>query len=309
MFYGDTISFTVDFARNRGLVAEYLLWDIMAQLECPTGHAVLPLPVTEAVRVASAEELAEAQSSGHRIEESARRFLPYVDFSASRSFANKITSLGKTVFSNSLSGLKQAGVNTNDPLQMIYVLKKLGPLIFEDMFGVGEIDADHQDSRKPVVPTDVYTMSLEYIEKFRPIFLEPALKNKVKGRRILIASSDVHEYALLLINQLLAEAGAEMINLGAEKNPDQVAEQASLKEVEAILISTHNGMALEYAKRLKDELEKQNVKIPVLMGGVLNQKVEDKILPVDVTENIREIGFYAYKRLYGGFLKMLEKKI
>jgi hypothetical protein len=33
MIYGDTISFTGDFIQNRGLVAEYLTWDIMAQLE------------------------------------------------------------------------------------------------------------------------------------------------------------------------------------------------------------------------------------------------------------------------------------
>ena len=61
MVYGDTISFGTDFNQNRGLVAEYLLWDIMTQLECPTGNAVLPLPVTEALRIPSAEEIADAR--------------------------------------------------------------------------------------------------------------------------------------------------------------------------------------------------------------------------------------------------------
>ncbi|MBW1994190.1 MAG: hypothetical protein JRI77_07030 [Deltaproteobacteria bacterium] len=40
MIYGDTISFSENFSTNTGLVGEYLLWDIMAQIECPTGHAV-----------------------------------------------------------------------------------------------------------------------------------------------------------------------------------------------------------------------------------------------------------------------------
>lgn len=49
MFYGDTISFSDDFTTNSGLVSEYLMWDILAQLECPTGHAVLPLPDRKSV--------------------------------------------------------------------------------------------------------------------------------------------------------------------------------------------------------------------------------------------------------------------
>ena len=48
MFYGDTISFTHNFPRNMGVVGEYLLWDILAQLESSSGHAVHPLPITEA---------------------------------------------------------------------------------------------------------------------------------------------------------------------------------------------------------------------------------------------------------------------
>ncbi|MCD7953900.1 MAG: hypothetical protein LUG14_13610 [Synergistaceae bacterium] len=46
MFYGDTISSDRDPEKNRSLTAEYLLWDIMAQLECPTGHGLMPVPFT-----------------------------------------------------------------------------------------------------------------------------------------------------------------------------------------------------------------------------------------------------------------------
>jgi len=107
----------------------------------------------------------------------------------------------------------------------------------------------------------------------------------LKGRRLLIASTDVHEHAVMIIHQLLAlaEAGAETINLGAEVNPDQIVSEAQTNNVEAILISTHNGMALDYAKRLKEELDKQKVMIPVVLGGVLNQKVENQALPLGVS--------------------------
>ncbi|GAK55266.1 hypothetical protein U27_02098 [Candidatus Vecturithrix granuli] len=305
MFYGDTISFSRDFALNRGLVAEYLLWDILAQIECPTGHAVHPLPVTEAVRVPSAEEIAEIQIFGHRIEETARRLWPYIDFSASRVFAEKVTSAGKTVFTSALDGLQEAGVDTQNPVQLLYVLKRLGPAIFEEMFGAGKVDEANIRRRQPLVPTDVFEMSLACVEQYRPLFNQPQVKQRLQGRRMLIASTDVHEHAILVIHQLLSEAGVEMINLGPEKNPDEIAAEACARNVEAILISTHNGMALEYAKRLKTELRKHQVELPVLMGGVLNQKFENQALPVDVTQSLKELGMYPCVALEGGIRKML----
>jgi hypothetical protein len=87
MIYGDTIGFGTDFNQNRGLVAEYLLWDIMSQLECPTGNAVFPLPTTEALRIPSGEEIAEAQCYGRRIEQTARRLWPHIDFTSVYDFS------------------------------------------------------------------------------------------------------------------------------------------------------------------------------------------------------------------------------
>jgi methylmalonyl-CoA mutase cobalamin-binding subunit len=99
-----------------------------------------------------------------------------------------------------------------------------------------------------------------------------------------------------------------MINLGAEKNPDEVAAEAQSRQVEAILLSTHNGMALEYAKSLRQELAKQKIHIHVFIGGILNQKLEDRALPVDVSDDLKALGFQACKRLEGGLHKMLEMK-
>jgi methylmalonyl-CoA mutase cobalamin-binding subunit len=306
MFYGDTLSFSPNFTTNRALVGEYLMWDIMAQLECPTGHAVLPLPVTEALRVPSAEEIVEAQIYGRRIEEAARRLYPHISFKAAHEYSNQVVSNGKLVFDQSIDGLKEAGVDVNDAVQLLYVLKTLGPAVFEDMFGSGEPDEAHARKRRPVVPTDVYEMSTSYVDKYRHLFSGSRSRHILEGRRILIASSDVHEHAIMIIHRLLAEAGADMINLGAEVNPDEIAANARAANVEAILVSTHNGMALDYARRLKDELLKQRVKIPVVLGGILNQKVARQALPVDVSADLKEIGFYPCPRLEGKFRNLLE---
>jgi methylmalonyl-CoA mutase cobalamin-binding subunit len=309
MFYGDTISFGTDDIQNQGRVAEYLLWDIMAQLECPTGNAVLPLPVTEALRIPSAAEIAEAQCYGRQLEAAARRLWPHMDFSSAYNFSATVTAAGKYVFDNALDGLKAAGVDILDPIQMLYVLKTLGPSDFEEMFAAGKTDEKAPRGRQPVVSTDIYTLTQGYINEYSHLFDKPGSRRILEGRRILIASTDVHEHAITIMYELLSRAGAEIINLGAETDPDRIARAAGSGKVEAILISTHNGMALEYAKRLKTELAGQKVDLPVVMGGILNQKVEDAALPVDVTANLQELGFYPSPRLEGRFRKYLEHDV
>ncbi|MBR4400602.1 MAG: cobalamin-dependent protein, partial [Synergistes sp.] len=84
--------------------------------------------------------------------------------------------------------------------------------------------------------------------------------------------------------------GVEVINIGAERNPDEVVSEAAKNRAEMIFISTHNGMALEYSRNLIDEMEEEDYKVPVCMGGVLNQNTEEGTVPVDVSDILEEIG-------------------
>jgi methylmalonyl-CoA mutase cobalamin-binding subunit len=306
MTYGDTISFGADPDQNRGLVAEYLLWDIMAQLECPIGSAVLPLPVSEALRIPSADEIAEAQSYGRRIEQTARRLYPHIDFTPAYDLSAKLCSAGESVFNNAIDGLKEAGVDVRDPVQLVYVLKILGAADFEALFGVGKARGDSLGGRQPVVPTDVFEMSQRVIRDHGHLFDNPRSRRLLKGSKFVIASTDVHAYAIMILHELLSRAGAEITNLGAEISPDQIARAAESSGAEAVLISTHNGMALEYAQRLKAELVRHDLEVPIAMGGILNQKVEDAALPVDVTTDLKQLGIHPCPRLGGRFHRLLE---
>ena len=53
-----------------------LLVDIACQLRRPTGHAVNPVPLTEAERIPSADENVEVQLIAHELEREARRVAP-----------------------------------------------------------------------------------------------------------------------------------------------------------------------------------------------------------------------------------------
>lgn len=290
MFFGDTLSLTPDFSTNRGVIAEYMMWDIMTQLVCPTGHGLLAMPVTEAIRVPSVDEIVDAQLFARRIEKTARRLLPLFDFTPAHAFAERIVAAGRQIFKAALSGLAEAGVDIRDPLQMIYVLKQVGPVLFEEVFGAGEPDEEYARGRRPVAPNDVFESSEACVDASRALYAAPASQRTLSGKRLLVASTDVHEHALYVVSKLLRIAEAHPINMGPEQNPNEIAERAAVEAPDAILVSTHNGMALEYAHRLQAELTERDVHCPVLFGGVINQKVEGQVMPADVADAVRRLG-------------------
>lgn len=288
MFYGDTISASIIPERNRKLAAEYLLWDIMAQLQCPTGHALMPVPFTEALRAPSLDEICEIQQWAHDMEGIARRLLPHFDFSASKEFANSICTKGKEIFNDALAFFEECGLDTKDAVQLLYVLKKTGPRAFEDELNPRARSKD-QSSDAPIA-NDIFTRTLNQVEIWRPAYESEETRSKLSGIKALLASTDVHEHGLLLVDRLLNAAGVEVINIGAERNPDEVVSEAAKNRAEMIFISTHNGMALEYSRNLIDEMEEEDYKVPVCMGGVLNQNTEEGTVPVDVSDMLEEIG-------------------
>lgn len=288
MFYGDTLSFSLNFDTNTALVGEYLLWDILAQLECPTGHAVHPVPVTEAMRVPTVDEICRIQDFGHAVEKTARCMLPYFNFSPARDMGKLIADKGREVFNNAMKSLNEAGVDVKDPVRMLYLLKNMGAPLFEEMFGVGGENATFPRGRIPIVPTDIFEQSNVQLERHYTAFKQDG--DIYSGRRILMASGDVHIHALYIIERLLSRCGAGVINIGAEKNPSDIAKEALLSNASVVMISIHNGQALEYAHSLFEEINELGMSLEIIMGGVLNQKTDKVSYPIDVSEDLEKLG-------------------
>jgi methylmalonyl-CoA mutase cobalamin-binding subunit len=291
MFYGDTISYTSDFHLNLGIASNYLLWDILAQLYCPTGHAITPIPVTEAIRIPTPEEILQIQVLGRKLEDTARNLLSHCQFEPEVTQKERLVSEGKKVFSKALEGLEGVGIDIRDPVRLLYILKKLGPGQFESFFGAGDTDPRYLHQRKPVLGVDYYQNIFE-----KTLALERMIRehqNRLKGlkdRKIVITSTDVHEHALYILERVFTFAGMKVFNIGAEKNPDQILDALIECGAEIMAISTHNGMAYEFAKALKEQLDCRSVSIPVFMGGRLNQNVDGEALPVDVSGQLKDFG-------------------
>ena len=59
----------------------------------------------------------------------------------------------------------------------------------------------------------------------------------------------------------------------------------------------------------KEHMDHSKVAVPVVLGGILTQKVESEALPVDVSADLKKLGFNPCPKLEGNFRNLLETKI
>ena len=124
--------------------------------------------------------------------------------------------------------------------------------------------------------------------------VKPASKTKLAqaGVRVLTATTDVHEHAKLLIDNMFKDLGVTVVDGGVSVDPIDIVRQLKAAEVDAIALTTYNGVALSYYQALKQTLADHGFNIPVLIGGRLNQVPQgsNTSLPVDVTKELAAAG-------------------
>ena len=76
MVYGDTVSYGRDRERNLAVLERSVTVDIATQLHRPTGHAINPVPLTEAERIPDAAEILEVHLIARELEREVRRSAP-----------------------------------------------------------------------------------------------------------------------------------------------------------------------------------------------------------------------------------------
>jgi methylmalonyl-CoA mutase cobalamin-binding subunit len=167
----------------------------------------------------------------------------------------------------------------------------MGGRRIEAAFGAGQPEARAMGGRVPVVPATILS---EIAEMSRAALAEadPGLRPGVKGLRVLVATSDVHEHGKLLIDEMLRQLGVEALDGGTSTDPGPLAARAADLRPDAIALSTYNGVALAYFLALKAELAAHGLDQPILIGGRLNQIPEgsNSSLPVDVGAELTAAG-------------------
>jgi hypothetical protein len=150
MIYGNTTSYRGTPAENYAALSSYLRIDIAGQRLAPTGHAVNPVPVTENQRIPDVDEVIEAQLFAARLA-SARGPAPAPagPRPCTRPGSADRGKGGYAFFDRAIAGLTQAGIDTNDPFQMLLAMRRIGGRQLEAAFGAKH-DATRSDIAEEV---------------------------------------------------------------------------------------------------------------------------------------------------------------
>ncbi|MEM7122330.1 MAG: hypothetical protein AAF563_13685 [Pseudomonadota bacterium] len=291
-YHCNTTAYVPEIDENFAVLSIDDLYLMLAQLKTKSGAATLSIPVTEALRVPSWEEIVQAQTVAHRIARDAPRLMESVNWPHIEALSARMIDGGRRFYENIMQGLEELGVDMSDPLQILLTVRRMGAAAIENRWGVGELPMSDAEMYVPEVPTDTYLDYVERRSRVKTIFSSAGIPEKDQIR-LVVGSTDIHEYAMFLIVEGLTMAGIEPVVAGTSVDPDEFADLALEAGATAILISTHNGMALTYARQLQDEIVARDLDVTVAMGGTLNQDVDGESTPVDVQADLRAMGVHV----------------
>lgn len=288
---GDTIGNTPDFDANMAVLNTDVLFMKMVEHRYRLGGAPIAVPVTETERIPSWDEVATVQTISRRLEDYAPMVEPVVDWGKIEALRDELVQGGRRFFESVINGLSSAGIDVRDPAQMLLVLKRLGSERCEELFGAGAPDPEYLRGRRPVLQTDLVKSTIKERERLLVELRERREQEAIRGMKVLVTSTDVHEFSAFLLTQTLAAVGADVIDFGINRDPEDIVKAVVETDADAVVITTHNGVARSFGQRLIEELGVAGVGgTPVFMGGVLNEDIEGSDVPIDVRADLNEKG-------------------
>ncbi|HET7122322.1 MAG TPA: cobalamin-dependent protein [Solirubrobacterales bacterium] len=288
---GDTIGNTPDFDANMAVLNTDVLFMKMVDHRYGLGGAPIAVPVTETERIPSWDEVATVQAISRRLEDYVPLVEPVVDWAQIEAMRDQLVRGGRAFFENAIGGLSSAGIDVGDPAQLLLVVKRLGSTRCEELFGAGDPDPEFPRGRRPVLQTDLVRSTMEERERLLEELRGRRQEESIRGMKVLVSSTDVHEFAEFLLSSSLAAVGAEVIDFGINRDPEDIVKAVTETAAEAVVITTHNGVARSFGQRLVSELRAaRSDDVPVFMGGVLNEDVDGSEIPIDVSGDLRSIG-------------------
>ena len=232
---GDTIGHTDDIAQNYAGVSIDIA---MAKLVCVRygiAGAMIAVPVTENIRIPSWEEIADIQAANRRVESYLPSLEKMIDWRAIEVEAARIADGGRKVCANFIETMRATGVDVSDALQVLLVMKRVGSDAFERFFGAGSPNPKELSGRVPLLRTDLVSKTLDLREEVLATVRESLGVEVLQRRSIVVASTDVHHFALYLMRSVLEQAGADVTDIGVSRDPEDIAKVAIETDADAVL--------------------------------------------------------------------------
>ena len=293
MVYGNTVAYRGTGAENYAALARYLSADALAQIDAPSGHALNPVPISEAERIPDIDEVVDAQLFALRLFERIEEQRALFSAEEAQRLAERIVAGGALFRERVLADLSAAGVDTGNVVELLLALRRIGAKRLEELFGPGEPAPREPRGRQPLVKASTID-ELEGEAARIAGAMTPADRERIAQAELLVclASTDVHEYGKILAEALCRHLGIRVIDAGIHAEPRDFARQALEGGADLIAVSTYNGIALDYLVALREALDEHGGAIPIVIGGKLNQIAENSnsSLPRDVTTDLAAAG-------------------
>lgn len=285
-----------DIEANYGFAAQEMLLEICAEKKFHMSMGINPVSITEKVAVPTRQELQNIYSVGKRVEEKAEEWMPLIDWTLIEDMADKMVEEAHLYFERAMSAFKEAGIDTEDPLEMLLFLKKFQPARLESCFHSSTFDGKNKEVT-PYYPTVLGRQTNQMRDEIINELIEAGLGGSLEGKKIVVASGDAHAYGLQLVDGVLSAMGADVSNIGVDMDPIDVLDAADEDNTPFCGISCHNGQALDYGKQLLELAEERGKQYVIFMGGKLNAILPGDAEPTEIGDMLCDMGIQGDNNL------------
>ena len=288
---GDTIGNTSDFEANAAVLSSDVLFMKLVDARYRLGGAPIAVPLTETERIPSWREVATAQAISRRLEHYVPLVQDSIDWKGIEVLRDRLVQGGLRFRDSLIATFRTAGIDVTDPAKMLFALRALGATRCEELFGAGEPDPSFPRGRRPILQTDLVRDTMERRERLLSELAAKRPKNGGPARKVIVSSTDVHEFAEFLLTSVLTTTGNTVIDFGVNRDPEDIVKVIVETDPDAVVITTHNGVARSFAVTLLEEMRRAQVDDkPVFMGGVLNEDIDGSDIPIDVRADLSNLG-------------------
>tara|TARA_R110002051_G_scaffold325678_2_gene430117 strand:- start:31037 stop:33760 length:2724 start_codon:yes stop_codon:yes gene_type:complete len=190
---------------------------------------------------------------------------------------NRITrALVKGIDQYIIDDVEEARMNANKPIEVIEGNLMTGMNVVGDLFGSGKMFLPQVVKSARVMKKAVAYL-LPYIEEEK--LLHPTEGDEKGIGKILMATvkGDVHDIGKNIVSVVLACNNYEIVDLGVMVPPEKIIKAAIEHQVDIIGLSGLITPSLDEMVFLAKEMERQNFKIPLLIGGATTSKAHTAV--------------------------------
>ncbi len=239
-----------------------LLFMKLTDMRYRLGGAPIAVPVTETERIPSWDEVATVQVISRKVDEYVPMVDAVIDWKQIEDLRDRLVAGGRHFFEAALATMKQHGCRRHaDPAQRA---ARAQAARRGEVRGAVRRRASRDDelpARAPAGARDRPRPRDQPQARRADPQLSARAKDDVpiRGMKVVVASTDVHEFAKFLLTSTFEALDAQVIDCGINRDPEDIVKVVAETDPEAVVITTHNGVARSFATRLMDELRAQRL--------------------------------------------------